>query len=97
MRFRLGAVHAQHRLELLDDEPLALLERAVAHDDRAPRLHGQRRWNRRLWRRLAQAAKAVAGRPVAEPHCASATLHRAARRALRRHGGASWGTAEGSL
>ena len=30
-------------------------------------LHGQRRWNRRLWRRLARAPEAVAGRPVARP------------------------------
>ena len=29
--------------------------------------HGQRRRNRRLWRRLARAAKAVAGRPSAWP------------------------------
>ena len=30
-------------------------------------LHGQRRWNRRLWRRLARAPEAVAGRPVRWP------------------------------
>ena len=30
-------------------------------------LHGQRRWNRRLWRRLARALKAVAGRQGARP------------------------------
>eukprot|EP00964_Phaeocystis_antarctica_P088224 scaffold56145_cov72-Phaeocystis_antarctica.AAC.2 len=27
------------------------------------RLDGQRRWNRRLWRRLARAPEAVVGRP----------------------------------
>eukprot|EP00964_Phaeocystis_antarctica_P117452 scaffold81287_cov72-Phaeocystis_antarctica.AAC.3 len=30
-----------------------------------PRLSGQRRWDRRLWKRLARAPKAVAARPVA--------------------------------
>ena len=30
-------------------------------------LHGQRRWNQRLWRRLARAPKGVAGRAVARP------------------------------
>ena len=34
---------------------------------RTRRLHSQRRPNRRLWRRLARAAEAVAGRPVAWP------------------------------
>eukprot|EP00964_Phaeocystis_antarctica_P124403 scaffold88056_cov33-Phaeocystis_antarctica.AAC.1 len=29
------------------------------------RLNGQRRWNWRLWRRLARAPEAVAARPVA--------------------------------
>jgi len=33
-------VDAQHRLELLDDESLAALERAVADDDGAPRTEG---------------------------------------------------------
>ena len=34
---------------------------------RLPGLHGRRRCNRRLWRRLARAAEALAGRPVGRP------------------------------
>eukprot|EP00964_Phaeocystis_antarctica_P081683 scaffold51110_cov54-Phaeocystis_antarctica.AAC.1 len=48
-------------------------------------LKGQRRWNRRLWRRLARAHEAVAGRSVGRPVSGSAALPRAAGRALRRH------------
>eukprot|EP00964_Phaeocystis_antarctica_P098855 scaffold64807_cov66-Phaeocystis_antarctica.AAC.2 len=48
-------------------------------------LHGQRRWNRRLWRRFARAPEAVTGCPVAEPRPGSAKPARAAGRALRRH------------
>jgi len=60
-------------------------------------LHGQRRWNRRLWRRLARAAEAVAGRPMGRPLPASAELPGAARRALRRQKEPSWGAANGAL
>ena len=43
----------------------------------APRcLDGQRRWNRRLWRRLARATEAVAGRPVGRLLPGSAALPR---------------------
>ena len=41
----------------------------------------------RLWARLARAAEAVAGIPVAGAHPGSAELPRTARRALRRHRG----------
>ena len=47
--------------------------------------NGQRRWNGRLWRRLALAPEAVAGRLVGRPFPGSAELPGAARRALRRH------------
>ena len=66
---------------------------AAAHDDvvgalRAllvrQHLDGQRRGNGRLWRRLARAPEAVAGRPVGRPLPGSAELPRAARRTLRR-------------
>ena len=48
----------------------------------------QRRWNRRLWRRLARAAEAVAGRPVDGPisHWECDELLGAGRRAPRRCG-----------
>ena len=69
---------------------------AAAHDDvvgalRAllvrQHLDGQRRRNGRLWRRLARAPEAVAGRPVGRPLPGSAELPRAARRTLRRRRG----------
>ena len=41
--------------------------------------------HRRLWRRLARAREALAGRAMARPLPESAKLPRAARRALRRH------------
>ena len=47
-------------------------------------LKGQRWWNRRLWRRLARAPEAVAGRSVGRPLPGSAEQPRAAGRALRR-------------
>eukprot|EP00964_Phaeocystis_antarctica_P098422 scaffold64450_cov66-Phaeocystis_antarctica.AAC.1 len=47
-------------------------------------VNGQRRRDRRLWRRLARAPEAVAGRPVGRPLSGSAELPRAARCALRR-------------
>ena len=37
---------------------------AAVEDDRVARLHGQTQWRRRLWRRLARAPEALAGRPV---------------------------------
>ena len=43
-------------------------------DDIFVHLSCQRRWNRRLWRRLARATEAVAGRPVAGPRPGSAEL-----------------------
>ena len=49
------------------------------------RLDGQRQCNRRLWRRLARAPEALAGRPVARPLPGSAELPSAARRALWSH------------
>eukprot|EP00964_Phaeocystis_antarctica_P034787 scaffold19818_cov63-Phaeocystis_antarctica.AAC.2 len=49
------------------------------------RLNGQRRWDQRLWRRLARAPQAVAGRPVAEPRPGITEPIETARRALRRH------------
>ena len=58
-------------------------------------LDGGRRWNRRLWRRLARAPEAVAGRPEGRPRPGSAGLPRAARRALRRQAQEpSWGAAK---
>ena len=57
--------------------------------------YGQRRWNRRLWRRLARGQP----RQWLGAHWLGLTLvaklPKAARRALRRHMGASWGTAKG--
>eukprot|EP00964_Phaeocystis_antarctica_P100626 scaffold66222_cov36-Phaeocystis_antarctica.AAC.1 len=50
-----------------------------------PRLDGQTRGTERLWRRLARAPEAVAGRPVGRPLAGSAELSRAARGAQRRH------------
>ena len=47
-------------------------------------LHGQRRWNRRLWRRLVGAPAAVAGRPVGRPLFGCAELRSATSRGLRR-------------
>ena len=55
----------------------------ASEDGRHAHLNGQTRWNRRLWRRLARAAEAVAGRPVGRPLPGSAEPPRAARRALR--------------
>ena len=37
---------------------------AAVEDDRVARLHGQTQWRWRLWRRLARAPEALAGRPV---------------------------------
>ena len=37
---------------------------AAVEDDRVARLYGQAQWRRRLWRRLARAPEALAGRPV---------------------------------
>ena len=48
-------------------------------------LHGHRRGNGRLWRRLARAPEAVAARPEGRSTPMSARLPRAARRALRGH------------
>eukprot|EP00964_Phaeocystis_antarctica_P055708 scaffold32792_cov59-Phaeocystis_antarctica.AAC.2 len=59
-------------------------------------LHGQRRWNRRLWRRLARAPETVAGHPVARP----LALNVAARSRQVRPEEArepTWGTAKRAL
>ena len=73
----------------LTSSSLSALELAQRVGDEAhwigcPGLDGGRRWNRRLWRRLARAPEAVAGRSVGRPLPGSAELPRAARRALRR-------------
>jgi hypothetical protein len=60
-------------------------------------LKDQRRWNRRLRRRLARAPEAVAGRPMARPLLRSAELPRAARRALRRRRGRGGALAKRAL
>ena len=60
-------------------------------------LKDQRRWNRRLRRRLARTPEAVAGRPMARPLLRSAELPRAARRALRRRRGRGGALAKRAL
>ena len=73
-------------LSALEAGALELAQRVgdEAHWIRCPGLDGGRRWNRRLWRRLARAPEAVAGRSVGRPLPGSAELPRTARRALRR-------------
>jgi len=68
-----------------------LVDDAALHPRRGLHLNGQRRRNRRLWRRRARAPEAVEGRPVGRPLPAeSAEPARAARYALRRR----WSRAE---
>eukprot|EP00964_Phaeocystis_antarctica_P144999 scaffold110923_cov56-Phaeocystis_antarctica.AAC.2 len=72
--------------------------KALRHSVGWQHLRAQRRWwNWRLWRRLARAPAAAAGRPVGRPLPGSAELPRAARRALRRHRGQAGALPRGAL
>eukprot|EP00964_Phaeocystis_antarctica_P018366 scaffold10146_cov70-Phaeocystis_antarctica.AAC.1 len=65
------------------------------HRIRCPGLDGGRRWNRRLWRRLARAPEAVAGRSVGRPLPGSAELPWSRKARPEEAQAPSWGSAKG--
>ena len=87
--------HATHAIDIGICDVMSALRRIGAHTAPSPlrreespsRLDGRTQSNRRLWRRLARAAEAVLGRPLAGPQPGRAELPKTARHALKRHRG----------